>query len=42
MIGSRPGAGQHHQHELVEVDVAVVVLVRLGEHRGEVTEIEEL
>ena len=32
LIGSRPGAGQHHQHKLVEVDVAIIVLVRLGKH----------
>ena len=32
LIGSCPCAGKHHQHKLVEVDVAVIVLVRLGKH----------
>ena len=32
LVCSCPGAGQHHQHKLVEIDVAVIVLVSLGKH----------
>ena len=32
LIGCSPGAWQHHQHKLVEIDVPIIVLVGLSEH----------